>query len=94
MYTTSGSTPTEPSPVPVPTAYSSRGCYTETTDGRALAGKTSPDDEMDVEKCAAICADAGFSMFGLEYYREVFQRYDSERGKPRLMHGSATVATA
>jgi len=51
------------------TTYSSLGCYTEATVGRALTGLTVADDTMTVEKCSKSCA--GFSMFGLEYYREV-----------------------
>ena len=51
-------------------AYASLGCYTEATQGRALASVMYGDDAMTVELCAAKCA--GYSMFGLEYYREVF----------------------
>ncbi|GAB1318230.1 hypothetical protein MFIFM68171_08440 [Madurella fahalii] len=40
--------------------------------GRALTGKAERSDDMDVETCAGICSEAGYSLFGLEYYTECF----------------------
>jgi hypothetical protein len=54
----------------LPTSYGALGCYTEATEHRALKDKSSSDDAMTVEKCAASCA--GFKYFGLEYYFECF----------------------
>lgn len=72
MYSRSSANPV---PTPGSTEFSYTGCYTEATQGRALAGKTTFADDMAVEKCAASCA--GFSMFGLEYYREVRRSFIS-----------------
>lgn len=50
--------------------YTYEGCYTEATNNaRALTSNAYYDDEMTVEKCAVACA--GFTLFGVEYYREV-----------------------
>ncbi|KAL2063424.1 hypothetical protein VTL71DRAFT_5229 [Oculimacula yallundae] len=60
--------------IPLPTVpstiYSSEGCYTEATTGRALADKRYDDDTMTIEKCATTCT--GFEFFGLEYYQECY----------------------
>lgn len=53
------------------TKYGYRGCYTEASNGRALAGMTIRADDMTIEKCASICGAAQFSSFGVEYYVEV-----------------------
>ncbi|KAL8754956.1 MAG: hypothetical protein Q9184_004950 [Pyrenodesmia sp. 2 TL-2023] len=50
--------------------YTSNGCYTEATRGRALSGNAYFDNLMTVEKCAAACSR--FTLFGLEYGRECF----------------------
>ncbi|KAL8894926.1 MAG: hypothetical protein Q9207_008363 [Kuettlingeria erythrocarpa] len=50
--------------------YTSKGCHTEATTGRALSGNAYFDNLMTVEKCAAACSK--FSLFGLEYGRECF----------------------
>lgn len=47
-----------------------QGCYTETTNGRALSGKTLAEDQMTLEMCADFCGD--FSFFGVEYGRECY----------------------
>jgi hypothetical protein len=51
--------------------YSYQGCYSEPSSGRALASLQTGGQDMTVEKCAAFCGDAGYSLFGLEYYTEV-----------------------
>ncbi|KAI4231905.1 MAG: hypothetical protein LQ349_005310, partial [Xanthoria aureola] len=61
---------TAPPPTPTPSTYTSEGCYTEATRGRALSGKTYYDDAMTTAKCASACT--GFDLFGLEYYRECY----------------------
>ncbi|KAL8968048.1 MAG: hypothetical protein Q9197_005087 [Variospora fuerteventurae] len=50
--------------------YTSKGCYTEATIGRALTGNAFFDDRMTLEKCAAACTN--FLLFGVEYGRECF----------------------
>lgn len=50
-------------------AYDYAGCYTEATFGRALAEKTTYDDLMTNQLCAASCV--GYTWFGTEYGREV-----------------------
>lgn len=47
------------------------GCYTEGSSSRALIGASTASDGMTVESCAAFCD--GFSLFGVEYGREVSQ---------------------
>jgi len=58
-----------PTSTPSSASYSALGCYTEATQGRALAALMYGDDALTVELCAKKCA--GYSMFGVEYYREV-----------------------
>jgi hypothetical protein len=57
--------------VPTLSAYSSHGCYAEPSNARALTSQTTRADDMTVEKCATFCGDAGYTLFGLEYYNEV-----------------------
>ncbi len=57
--------------VPTLTDYSSRGCYAEPPNSRALGGPATRADDMTVDKCADFCGDAGYTLFGLEYYTEV-----------------------
>lgn len=52
-----------------PRTYTSLGCRSEPSSGRALAAKQFNDNLMTIEKCADGCA--GFKYFGLEYYHEV-----------------------
>ncbi len=51
-------------PTSTPTAYTSEGCYTEATAGRALSSVLFYDDAMTVEKCAAVCGS--YTWFGVE----------------------------
>lgn len=46
------------------------GCYTEATASRALSGKTTANDDMTLEDCAAFCDD--YTYFGTEYGRECY----------------------
>jgi len=62
------STTQTPSVVPSVGAFSSVGCYTEATTGRALTGSSYANNNMTVESCAAFCG--GFTWFGVEYARE------------------------
>jgi hypothetical protein len=45
-----------------------QGCWTEATNGRALASTTFANDSMTLESCASFCT--GFKMFGVEYGRK------------------------
>ena len=62
--------------VPTPTVkdpvgdWDFEGCYTETTTGRALSGKTFADDDMTLDDCAEFCDE--FQLFGVEYGRECY----------------------
>ena len=68
-------TPSTPTPIPtggptvVPSAGSfvSIGCYTESTNGRALSGLANPvpGNSLTVEACASACG--AYSIFGVEY---------------------------
>lgn len=53
-----------------PGKFTTMGCYTEATNGRALISKRYDDDAMTVEKCAAACS--AYTYFGVEYYRECY----------------------
>ncbi|KAL0929910.1 WSC domain-containing protein-like protein 5 [Colletotrichum truncatum] len=57
---------------PLLTTYSTRGCYVEPQNGRALASLSTRADDMTVEKCATFCGTAGYPLFGLEYYTECY----------------------
>lgn len=57
--------------VPTLTDYVSRGCYAEPSGARALAATMTRADDMTIDKCASFCGDAGYTLFGLEYYNEV-----------------------
>ncbi|KAL8962981.1 MAG: hypothetical protein Q9193_000701 [Seirophora villosa] len=50
--------------------YTSQGCRTEATRGRALTGNAYFDSLMTVEKCAAACTK--FPLFGVEYGTECY----------------------
>ncbi|KAL9055995.1 MAG: hypothetical protein Q9206_002911 [Seirophora lacunosa] len=50
--------------------YTSQGCRTEATRGRALTGNAYFDSLMTVEKCAAACSK--FPLFGVEYGTECY----------------------
>ncbi|KAI9774328.1 MAG: hypothetical protein M1840_004222 [Geoglossum simile] len=71
-------TPTGPAVVQTAAGYNSQGCYTESTTGRALTGKTLATDAMTIELCAATCA--GFTWFGVEYGRECYCGNDPGAG--------------
>jgi hypothetical protein len=51
------------------TGYDNLGCYTETTNGRALSSTSYADDALTLELCQSACQ--GYDYFGLEYGREV-----------------------
>lgn len=71
--------------------YAFKGCWTESTTGRALSSKTYANDSMTLESCAAFCsASPAFSMFGVEYGREC--EYHSLCFEPQLTF-QATVET-
>lgn len=65
--------------VPSRTVYSSRGCYAEPSNGRALTSQATRADDMTVAKCATFCGNAGYTLFGLEYYTEVSSPAMTER---------------
>ncbi|KAL8832686.1 MAG: hypothetical protein Q9170_004784 [Blastenia crenularia] len=59
-----------PAVLPTYGAYNYSGCYTEGNGGRALAGKQTASDDMNVAYCANFCA--GYQYFGIEYSSECF----------------------
>ncbi|KAJ4371927.1 hypothetical protein N0V86_008481 [Didymella sp. IMI 355093] len=67
-------TPTPGSSAPAATilGYAYQGCFTDNVPQRVLAGKTSADEAMTLEMCAAFCKVGGYSWFGLEYGRECY----------------------
>ena len=67
--------------VPTLTTYSSRGCYAEPPNGRALVAQVTGAPDMTVEQCATFCGNAGYTLFGLEYYTEVSALSKLVRGK-------------
>ncbi|KAL8891322.1 MAG: hypothetical protein Q9215_001645 [Flavoplaca cf. flavocitrina] len=69
-------------PVSTPKAYTSDGCFTEATKGRALTGSVYYDNALTVDKCSAVCK--GFSIFGLEYGRECFCGNSLQAGSEKV----------
>ena len=65
--------------------YQLEGCFTDTTNGRALSGSTFYDNALTITKYASECA--GFDFFGVEYYRECYWGN-------RLQAGSVSVPAA
>ena len=59
-----------PKITPVQQAFSSFGCYTDSTGTRALKGAKFVSDDMTIDNCATACK--GWAYFGLEYSRECF----------------------
>jgi hypothetical protein len=51
-------------------SWTSIGCYTEATAGRALSSKTYADNDMTLASCASFCQ--GYTYFGVEYSRECY----------------------
>ncbi|KAK4124797.1 WSC-domain-containing protein, partial [Parathielavia appendiculata] len=62
---------TDPAPL-TELGYLSRGCYAEPAGGRALTSQATRADDMTVEACATFCGNAGYALFGLEYYTECY----------------------
>ncbi|KAJ4315651.1 hypothetical protein N0V94_005848 [Neodidymelliopsis sp. IMI 364377] len=52
--------------------YEYKGCYTDNVPQRVLAGKSSSNDAMTLEMCAAFCKVGGYSWFGVEYNFECY----------------------
>lgn len=71
---TTTSTPTAQAtgPIAVQTAgsFSYQGCYSEGTDGRALAATSTADNAMTIQKCASFCS--GYKYMGVEYSSECY----------------------
>ena len=70
--TTSTLTAQATGPIAVQTAgsFSYQGCYSEGTNGRALAATNTADNAMTVQKCASFCS--GYKYMGVEYSSECF----------------------
>jgi hypothetical protein len=63
--------PTGPSVKPVVSGqWQSKGCYVESTGGKALSKSTFADDNMTLESCATFCKGSKF--FATEYGRECY----------------------
>ncbi|KZF20208.1 WSC-domain-containing protein [Xylona heveae TC161] len=69
--TTQGSAPTSTPASPDDVAgWVSLGCYTEATNGRALAGASTAGDSNNLQTCSTFCSS--FDYFGVEYGRECY----------------------
>ncbi|KAL8920259.1 MAG: hypothetical protein Q9172_004572 [Xanthocarpia lactea] len=68
--TSASSTAIGPSAVQTAGTFAYQGCYSEGTNGRALAGNLTVSDTMTVEKCAAFCS--GYVYMGVEYTSECY----------------------
>ncbi|PHH62812.1 hypothetical protein CDD81_6704 [Ophiocordyceps australis] len=64
--------------------FSWQGCWTEATDGRALADDAMASDDMTLEACARFCND--FVFFGAEYGRECYCGNSLHEGSVRAKH--------
>jgi len=71
VWSKGGVIPVSPTVVPSVDGYNYTGCYTEATDGRALAEDYFRDDAMTVEACEAFCSPA-YTIFGVEYAYECY----------------------
>ncbi|KAL8656949.1 MAG: hypothetical protein Q9226_002407 [Calogaya cf. arnoldii] len=69
LYTFGTGTAVTP-PVSTPKGYAFDGCFTEATRGRALTSSVYYDNQMTVDRCAAVCK--GSTLFGVEYGRECY----------------------
>ncbi|KAK4955380.1 hypothetical protein LTR28_006139 [Elasticomyces elasticus] len=58
--------------VPAANGYTSQGCYTEASSGRALSAYSLTSDAMSVEMCTQFCAGKGSVYAGVEYARECY----------------------
>lgn len=56
--------------VAVDASFTSLGCYSEPSSGRAIEAKSYSDSAMTTESCAAFCAD--YQLFGTEYSEQCF----------------------
>ena len=64
------SQPTGPISVQSAGTFSYQGCYTEGTNGRALAATNTATNDMTIQKCATFCA--GYKYMGVEYSSECY----------------------
>ncbi|KAL8752627.1 MAG: hypothetical protein Q9184_005668, partial [Pyrenodesmia sp. 2 TL-2023] len=70
ISTSSTSATGGPTAVPSAGGFTSLGCYTEATSGRALGDSMAAYDGMTVEKCAAFCSS--YTYMALEYMSECY----------------------
>ncbi|KOS19608.1 putative fungistatic metabolite [Escovopsis weberi] len=84
---------TGPQVNPGPDGWTSQGCYSEGTTGRALATGLNgvPGDQMTVAKCTAGCQSAGFSLAGVEYAGECYCGNQISNGAKPDASGGCTM---
>ena len=59
-------TPTPVTSIPLPSAWATLGCYTDNDGARGLSNELNI-PSLTVEKCISGCANAGFTIAGVEY---------------------------
>ncbi|KAL0953107.1 hypothetical protein HGRIS_004378 [Hohenbuehelia grisea] len=59
----------------LPANWSPKGCYLDNTSMRILAGASTTDNAMTIEKCVNFCVSGGFPYAGVEFSRECYCDY-------------------
>lgn len=69
---TSTTSSNAPASTAIPSGWAAQSCIAEGSNGRALASAMTSSDGMTWNQCIAYCANAGYSMAGVEFGRECF----------------------
>ena len=56
----------------LPAGWSYKGCYVDNANGRILINQQPDDAALTVEKCVALCKNAGYSVSGMEYSTRMY----------------------
>jgi hypothetical protein len=61
----------------VPAGWSYTGCYTDGTNGRALAKDANTNSQMTAQTCISYCSGLGYGVAGTEYYTQCCECFPS-----------------
>lgn len=83
--------PRVPAELPSSGEYTSLGCYTEGTNGRALVGGATAAGNMTVGMCVGYCRGIGMAVAGVEYSTECFCGNEIANGAIKATDGGCNM---